>query len=85
MYKHRGLAPIMRDVVELPDGLDPMKILESMNESIDDDIASILDDTTIDDDKRISKIHDLFSNSTKGGGNSTRKSSTINQSITRVV
>lgn len=69
MYKHRGLAPIMRDQVELPDNLDPMKILESMNESIDDDIASILDDTTLDDDKRTSKIHDLFSNSIKGGGN----------------
>jgi hypothetical protein len=60
-------------VVELPDNLDPMKILESMNESIDDDIASILDDTTIDDDKRISKIHDLFSNSTKVGGNNNQK------------
>ena len=73
MYKHRGLAPIMRDQVELPDNLDPMKILESMNESIDDDIASILDDITIDDDKRISKIHDLFSNSIKVGGNNNQK------------
>ena len=69
MYKHRGLAPVMRDQVELPDNLDPMKILESLNESIDDDIAALLDDTSIDDDERTSKIHDLFRDTIKGGGN----------------
>lgn len=68
MYKHRGLAPVMRDQVELPDNLDPMKILESLNESIDDDIAALLDDTSIDDDERTSKIHDLFRDTIKGGG-----------------
>lgn len=69
MYKHRGLAPVMRDQVELPDNLDPMKILESLNESIDDDIAALLDDTSIDDDERTSKIHDLFRDTVKSGGN----------------
>ena len=69
MYKHRGLAPVMRDQVELPDNLDPMKILESLNESIDDDIAALLDDTSINDDERTSKIHDLFRNTIKGSGN----------------
>ena len=69
MYKHRGLAPIMRDIVELPK-LDPMKIMESLNvnESIDDDIEKLLDDNSIDFDEKTNKIHDLFRNEI-GGGN----------------
>jgi len=66
MYKHRGLAPIMRDIVELPE-LDPMKIVESMNESLDDDIAKLLDDDSIDSDEKTNKIHDLFRSETSGG------------------
>ena len=72
MY-NRGLAPVMRDQVELPDNLDPMKILESLNESIDDDIAALLDDTSIDDDERTSKIHDLFRDTIKGKETNNRR------------
>ena len=66
MYNHRGLAPVMRDILELPDNLDPMKIIESLHESIEDDISALLDDDSITDDDKTSKIHDLFRNRISG-------------------
>ena len=69
MYAHGGLKPIMGDMIDLPKKLTPMKILESLNESIDDDISSLLDDLSIDDDARVNKIHDLFRDISDPGDN----------------
>ena len=60
MYKHKGLTPIMKDLYELPDGLDVMKLKESLMESVEDDISALLDDSSLTDDEKVSKIHDLF-------------------------
>ena len=78
MYKHRGLAPIMRDIVELPN-LDPMKIMESLtiNESIEDEIEKLLDDDSIDSDEKTNKIHDLFRNEVSGNGQQTKDDNEI--------
>ena len=50
----------MKNIFELPDTLDVMKLRESVNESIDDDIAGLIDDSNLTNDERVSKIHDLF-------------------------
>ena len=59
LYKHNGLTPLLASTMELPT-LDPMKILESVNESFDDDIARILDDNNLSTDEIVNRIHDIY-------------------------
>lgn len=62
MFKHGGLKPIMGNIFEIPN-LPDMDLFESLCESVDDDILSILSDSSLSKDEMTNKIYDLFRNS----------------------
>ena len=62
MFKHGGLKPIMGNIFEIPN-LPDMDLFESLCESVDDDILSILNDSSLSKDEMTNKIYDLFRNS----------------------
>ena len=62
MFDAKGLRPLIFSNYDLPQGLDKIKVLESILESIEDDIENILNDINLNDDDASDKIIELFNN-----------------------
>ena len=66
MFKHKGMKPVNNFDVPEP---DDMVVAESMNESVnnDDELGRLIDDSSLTDDEKVSKIHDIFMNTIDKG------------------